>query len=282
MPYTALVTGSTKGIGRATAMQLAQLGWTVIIHSSNETDCQMAAAGIRQSTKNPNVDYAVCDLSLMADVARWADHILERFPDLTVLINNAGTIRFSRTLTSEGFETLWAVNFLSRFLLTQKLLPHFKEHAPSRIIDVSGASHRHGEIHFDDLTLEVDFTMNTANAQAKLANVLHTYALARRVEGLGVYVNTLHPGAVRSSLLDQVDNPPWYIRYLYKLISRMFLTPDQGAAPVVYLASDSKTYNWNGRYLYTMKEKESAPKTYDTDLQERLWALASEQIAPYL
>lgn len=197
-----LITGSTDGIGKETALQLAQLGATVIVHGRSTERCQATRDDIRQATGNPNVDCVVADLSSQRQVRQMAADIIVRYDRLHVLINNAGVILLKRQLTEDGLETTFAVNHLAPFLLTLLLLDLLKKSAPARIITVSSTVHYDEQIKFDNLQGERDYYGLGAYKVSKLGNVLFTFELAERLKGTGVTANCLHPGVVATKLLD--------------------------------------------------------------------------------
>lgn len=268
---TCLVTGSTLGIGKATAMQLARKGWHVVIHGRRESECQKVRDEIIKKTGNKNLEYVVADFSLMRDVERMAEDVKKRFPELKVLVNNAGTFSMERVITKEGIEFTWAVNYLSRFLLVSRLLDLLKKNAPSRIVDVAGAYHANGEIHFSDINLEKDYSFQKANSQAKLANVLFTYKLAHKLKGTNVTVNCLHPGFVNTGSILQAPGVSGFSKLMYKLMSIFSKSPEQGAETSVYLASSPEAEGVSGKYFIDRKETKSAPQTYDKKLQDKVW-----------
>jgi len=279
---TCLITGSTSGIGKATAIQLAQKGWHVVIHGRKEPECQKVKDEIIKETGNKNVDYVVADLSLMKEVDRMAAEIRRRFPDLKVLVNNAGTFSMERTITKEGVELTWAVNYLSRFLLVNRLLDLLKKNAPARIVDVAGAYHAKGEIHFEDINLEKGYSFQTANSQSKLANILFTYRLNQKLGGTGVSANCLHPGFVNTGSILRVPGVSGFSRLMYKAMSIFSKSPEKGAATSVYLASSPEAAGASGKYFIDKKEAKSAPKTYDKTLQGKLWNFSVETIRKVL
>ncbi len=180
-----LITGSTDGIGKETALQLAQLGATVIVHGRSAERCQAACDDIRQATGNPNVDFVVADLSSQRQVRQMAAEVLARTDRLHVLINNAGVIVLKRQLTVDGLETTFAVNHLAPFLLTNLLLDRLKSSAPARIINVSSTVHYDAPLKFDNLQSEKNYNGINAYKQSKLGNVLFTFELAERLKGIG-------------------------------------------------------------------------------------------------
>ena len=191
-----LITGSTDGIGKETALQLAQRGATVIVHGRSVDRCQAACDDIRRATGNSNVDFVVADLSSQRQVRRMAAEIQERTDRLHVLINNAGVIVLTRQVTEDGLEATFAVNHLAPFLLTHLLLDRLKASAPARIINVSSTVHYDAQIKLDNLQSEKNYNGINAYKLSKLGNVLFTFELADRLEGLDVTANCLHPGVV--------------------------------------------------------------------------------------
>lgn len=278
MNNTALVTGACSGIGKATAGALARLGWKVVIHGRTETACRETMKEIQLQNPAANLDLIVADLSEMNQVERMAAEVNARFPELKVLINNAGTFSKARALTSEGLELTWAVNYLSRFLLTNSLLDLLRKNAPSRIVDISGAYHSKGVIHFNDLSLHHNYSMAAANNQSKLANVLFTYKLARMLEGSGVTINTLHPGAVNTGTVLKSPGFSGFSKWMYRMVSPFFNTPEQGAKTSVYLASSPEVENVSGRYFVHCQERRSSDASYDVALQEKLWEESEKMV----
>lgn len=278
MKNTALITGACSGIGKATATALARLGWNIIIHGRTEAACQATMKDILQDHPEADLDFVVADLSQMIQVKQLAETVKLRFPNLNVLINNAGTFSNTRILTSEGMELTWAVNYLSRFLLTNLLLELLRKNAPARIVDISGAYHKKGAIHFDDIQLEHNYSMSNANNQSKLANVLFTYKLSKMLEGSGVTINTLHPGAVNTGSVLKAPGFSGFSKWIYRLVSPFFITPEQGAATSVYLASAPEAAGISGRYYVDCRAVKSSPESYDSTLQNRLWKTSEEML----
>src|SRR5664279_2763985 len=193
---TVLVTGGTGGIGKATALGLAALGARVGIVGRDHVRAQAAAADIAAASGNPAVDSIAADMSSQAEVRRLASEVLDAYPRLDVLVNNVGGYWASRHVTADGLEHTFAVNHLAAFLLTNLLLDRLKASAPARVVTVSSAAHSTGTIDFDDLQGERGYSERKAYPQSKLASVMFTYELARRLEGTGVTATVLHPGIV--------------------------------------------------------------------------------------
>jgi NAD(P)-dependent dehydrogenase (short-subunit alcohol dehydrogenase family) len=195
-----LITGATSGIGKATAMGLANMGASVVMVGRDRDRGEAALADIKEKSANASVDLMLADVSSQEQIRRLADDFKEAYPRLDVLINNAGVIRSERITTADGLETTFAVNHLAYSLLTNLLLDVLKASAPSRIVNVASGEQRNGTIDFDDLQGEKGYKGAKAYSQSKLATVLFTYELARRLEGTGVTANCLHPGVVGTNL----------------------------------------------------------------------------------
>ena len=266
-----LVTGATAGIGVPTARVLAERGAHVVIVGRNPAKTEATAAQIKQQTGNNDVDYLVADLSVMAEVRRLAADVLRRYDRLDVLINNAGAIYLSRQLSADGIEMTFALNHLSYFLLTNLLLDRLKASAPARIVNVSSGAHRYGPINFDDMQGEKRFNGQMIYGQSKLANILFTYELARRLAGSGVTANALHPGFVATDFAKNNG----VIGRLFRVVTRPFsLNSDQGAQTTIYLASAPEVEGVTGKYFVKCKEERSSPASYDEAAARRLWELS--------
>ncbi len=197
---TVLITGATSGIGKATAMGLANMGASVVMVGRDRGRGEAAVAEIKERSGNASVDLMLADVSSQREIRRLADGFGEAYPRLDVLVNNAGVFRSERITTADGIEATFAVNHLAYFLLTNLLLERLKASAPSRIVNVASADHSNATIDFDDLQGEKGYRGAKAYSRSKLANVLFTYELARRLRGTGVTVNCLHPGVVGTNL----------------------------------------------------------------------------------
>jgi NAD(P)-dependent dehydrogenase (short-subunit alcohol dehydrogenase family) len=258
-----LVTGSTDGIGKETARQLAQLGATVIVHGRSADRCEAARDDIRQATGNPNVDFVTADLSSQRQVRQMAIDVIARYDRLHVLINNAGVILLQRQLSEDGIEMSFAVNHLAPFLLTHLLLDRLKQNAPARIVNVSSTVHYDAPLRFDNLQGERKYNGVEAYKIAKLGNVLFTYELVDRLTGSGVTVNCLHPGVVATKLLDAGWG--W----------SSGLTSAQGAVLSVYLATSPEVDGVTGKYYESTSAGGASPKASDVKLRRQLWDISA-------
>ena len=264
-----VVTGANAGIGRATALGLAQYGATVIMVCRNQERGAAAQAEIRSQSDNDKVDLLIADLSVQADIRRLAARIDQRYSRLDVLINNAGIIPQQRRETADHLEMQFAVNHLAYFLLTLLLLDKLKASAPARIVNVASQVHANGTIDFTDLQAERSYQPSHIYNNTKLANVLFTYELARRLAGSGVTVNCLHPGVVATNLLNDFMGVPRERR------DRGIAT-QEGAQTSLYLATSPEVEGVSGRYFVNSEAVRSAAVSYDEALAARLWQVSAE------
>jgi len=274
-----LVTGATSGIGQVTAQELARRGAHVIIVGRSPERCAKTIDQIRAATGATSVESCVANLSSLAEVRRLAGHIREHSPRLDVLVNNAGAMFWRRTESVDGIEMTLALNHLSYFLLTNLLLPLLEQSAPARIVNVASDAHKGVSINFDDLQGKQRYSGWKAYQHSKLANILFTYELARRIAGTGVTANALHPGFVRTNFL-QVFNDAragWLIRTVADLIA---ISPEQGARTSIYLASSPAVEGILGRYFVKEKPAVSSAKSRDRAAAQRLWKLSEEMTGP--
>lgn len=261
---TVLVTGSTDGIGKATAMELASRGAKVLMHGRNSEKGRAVLEEIRRRTGNDNLEFFKADFSSQREVQRLAAEVKESQDRLHVLINNAGTFSSQRRLTEDGLEMTFAVNHLAPFLLTHELLGLLEKSAPSRIVTVASVAHWNAKVDWNNLQGERRYDGFQAYALSKLGNILFTYALASQLQGQGTRVtaNCLHPGVTRTKLLNAGfgDYPG--------------ATPEEGAKTSVYLASSPDVENVNGLFFENRRPARSSPQSYDRELQERFWQIS--------
>ena len=269
-----LATGATLGIGKASALGLARMGAQVVIVGRDEARTRETAAWIASEAKNPRIDFLVADLSSQAEVRRLADTFNGKYPKLNVLLNNAGAVFTRRETTVDGIERTWALDHLAEFLLTQLLLDRLLASAPARIVNVASGAHTAGKINFDDLQGEKKYSGIAAYSQAKLANIMFTYALARRLAGKDVTANCLHPGVVATGF---GHNTPGLVKTLVSLARPFLITPEKGAATSIYLASSPDVANVSGQYFAKCKPIASSKPSGDVAAQERLWAISEKQ-----
>jgi retinol dehydrogenase 14 len=272
---TVLVTGGTAGIGRATALGLAAMGAHVAITGRDHGRTEGAAGEIR-AAGGGQVDGFVADLSAQSEVRRLAEEVLQSLSRIDVLINNVGGYWNTRHVTADGLERTFAVNHLAPFLLTNLLLDRLKHSAPARVITVSSHAHADGQIDFDDLQGERSYSGARAYNQSKLANVLFTYELARKLQGTSVTANALHPGVVSTSF--GAEDPSGVQRLFVPFMRPFMKTPAQGAATSIHLASTPDLQQVTGGYFATSKAKKSSPRSYDQAIAARLWQVSADLV----
>lgn len=270
---TALVTGATKGIGFATARQLASQGAHVLVHARNNASGQQALNKLRTMVKDGKFDLVVADVSTMAGTRQLAETVLQMAQRLDILVNNVGAMYSDLTYTKDGIETTFAVNHLSIFLLTNLLLERIKASAPARIITIASEVHRKATMNLDDPNLASNYSVTGALAQSKLANILFTRALAKRIEGSGVEAYSVHPGHVKTSFTRDLRG--WF-KIFVAIIRVRFLSPDEGAKTGAYLASAPALKNANGGYFDNCEPKTPSDEACNDDAAERLWTLSEK------
>jgi NAD(P)-dependent dehydrogenase (short-subunit alcohol dehydrogenase family) len=260
---TILVTGSTDGIGKATAQELLLRGHRVIIHGRDREKGHRVLEELTRTTGHNASDLFIADLSSQKAIRRLADELITAHSRLDVLINNAGTYQPERRITGEGVEMTFAVNYLAPFLLSHYLIDLLQESAPSRVVNVASSAHRDvSRIDWENLQGERGYDPWYAYALSKVAVVTFTYRLARLLKGRGVMVYCLHPGVINTNLL-QTAFP-----------GMQGASPEKGATTSVFLATSPAVGEKTGLYYEEMQQVRSEPLTYDTDVQDRLWMVA--------
>ncbi len=268
-----MVTGATSGIGKVTARELLRMGATVVMVGRSQERCFKTAEKFRKETGSETVDYLVADLSSQAEIRRLADDYLGRYDRLDVLVNNAGGFFMKRQESVDGIEMTLALNHLNYFLLTDLLLEIIQASAPARIINVSSNGHHGANIDFDDLQGERSYSGWRAYAQSKLANVLHAYELARRLDAAQVTVNALHPGFVSTRLARNNGLVFQLVMPLMRIIAR---SPEEGARNSVYLATSPDVEGITGKYFVDGQAVPSSAASYDEDTARKLWQVSLE------
>ncbi len=261
-----LITGSTDGIGKQTAIDLAEKGASVIVHGRNRNKAAEAADEVARKSGNKNIDSVSADLASFNDIHNMADELHAKYHHLDVLINNAGVFMNQRKLSEEGIEMTLAVNHLAFFLLTGLVLDLVKNSEYARIINVASMAHA-SHIDFDNLQGEKHFEGYDAYSRSKLCNILFTYKLARMVRDTPVTVNCLHPGVIRTKLL----KAGWGMGGS---------GTEKGAETIVYLASSAEVQDVSGKYFANRKMIGSAGVSYDIAVQNKLWT-ATEQLCRF-
>jgi len=268
-----IVTGAASGIGAMTAQALAQQGAAVILVDRDSEKGATTANQIKQQTDSPAVEFMWADLSVQKEIRRLVQQFRNRYQRLDVLVNNAGAFFRRRQETADGIEMTFALNYLAYFLLTNLLLDTIRASAPARIINVSSRSHARAQINFDDLHSRSSYRGLRAYAQSKLAIVLFTYELARRLEGTGVTVNTLHPGVVATSF---ATNNRGVVSLSMRLFRSALISPEQGAQTSIYLATSPEVEGVTGKYFVKQKAVPSSQASQDTATAGRLWQMSAK------
>jgi NAD(P)-dependent dehydrogenase (short-subunit alcohol dehydrogenase family) len=262
-----LITGSTDGIGKQTALELAEMGASVIVHGRDPERTRNAAAEIMESAGNPSIDFIVADFSSLQEVKKLSDQLHEKCDQLDVLINNAGVYIRQKEYSKDGFEMTFAVNHLAHFLLTHLVMDLIKNAKGSRIINVASMAHAH-EMDFDNLQAEKFFDGYTAYSLSKLCNILFTNELAHRLDGTGVTVNCLHPGVIKTKLL----------RVGWGMGGSSL---ESGSKTSVYLASSSDVEKVTGEFFANSRPATSTQISHDIDVQQKLWQMSERLVNPF-
>jgi NAD(P)-dependent dehydrogenase (short-subunit alcohol dehydrogenase family) len=269
-PRTVLVTGATNGIGRAAALELARRGAHVVAvgRDPDRTRAVVDAIG----AEGGSAEARVADLSSQAEVRRLAEEVGADHERLDVLLNNAGAIFRERDVTVDGIERTFALNHLAYFLLTNLLLDRLSASAPARVVNVASRAQERGRLDFDDLQNERDWSMMRAYGDSKLANVMFTAALARRIDGTGVTTYSMHPGFVGTGF---AANNGGLLRLGMKLVRPFIRSPERGADTAVWLCEAAGIEKHSGGYFVDRRRVDPVARARDTDAQERLWEVSA-------
>ncbi len=262
-----LVTGATNGIGRVAAAELARAGAAVVIVGRSPEKTRAVAGQIEQET-GAKVDTLLADLSVQAEVRQLADAFQQRYDRLHVLVNNAGALFMRRETSRDGFEMTFALNHLAYFLLTHLLLDVLKASAPARIVNVASMAHFGGRLDLPGVANPRSYSSWKAYSQSKLANIVFTYELARRLEGSGVTANALHPGFVATNF--GVSNGGLF-KPFFRLFQVMAISPEQGAQTILHLAASPEVEGMTGQYFDKCRPVRSSPASYDRETARKLW-----------
>ena len=260
-----IVTGANSGIGKETAKALAKLGAAVVMVCRDRERGRLALGEVKKASRNENVELMLCDLSSQKSIREFASEFKKGHARLECLVNNAGILFRNRSETEDGLEATFAVNHLGYFLLTNLLLDLMRESAPARVVSVASEAHKYGAINFDDLQNEKNYRSLAAYSNSKLANVLFTYELARRLGASQVTANCLHPGVIATNLFRALPKP---IGALFKLVT---LSPEKGARTSVYLASSAEVEGVTGKYFVKKSATRTSAASYNEDTARRLW-----------
>ena len=276
---TVVVTGGNSGIGLETAAALTAMGARVLLTARNADRGRAAVAEIADRTPGARVQLVVFDLADLSSVRRGAAEILEQAPRLDVLVNNAGVVLSERRVTVDGYEATFATNHLGPFLLTNLVLDRLRASAPARVVNVASTAHNSARkgIPFDELQSEGRYRGMRVYGQSKLANILFTNELARRLEGTGVTANSLHPGTVRTGYGADGD-ARGLLAVGLKVSGPFFLSPAKGARTSVYLASSAEVDGVSGQYFVKCKPRTPRSWARDPEAAQRLWRVSEELV----
>lgn len=267
-----MVTGATSGIGEATALGLAHQRATVVVVGRNPQKGADTVDKIKSKTGNSSVKFMHADLSSQKDIRRLAEQFKSSYQRLDVLVNNAGGKFLSRQETVDGYEMTFALNHLAYFLLTNLLIEPLKVSGKSRIINVSSGAHSGcSKINFDDLQFKKGYIGKKAYEHSKLANVLFTYELARRLKGTRITVNAVHPGGVITNFCKNNGWVSWAKHVTAHLLARNLVGPTEGAKTSLYLATSPDVEGVSGKYFSNLKAVYSSSASYDENAAKRLW-----------
>ena len=264
-----LITGATEGVGKETAIQLAQKGFTIIMLVRNKAKAEQTKADITTRTSGAKVDYFIADLTSFKQVNAAAKLINEKYNRIDVLINNAGLMYPERKITEDGFELCFEVNHLSHFLLTHLLLDKLKASEQGRIINLSSEGHRMAKFDPGNFNAEKGYGSVGQYAFTKLCNLYFTYSLAEKLKGTNITVNAVHPGVVRSGFGS--DHDKGWLRPIFAISRFFMISNEQGAATSVYLASDPLLGKITGKYFKKSKETASSKLSHNEQNQQVLW-----------
>ncbi len=241
-----MVTGANSGIGKATALGLARMGARVVMVCRDTVKGEEALGDIASKSGNEDVELMIADLGSQASIRKLVENFKQKHNRLDVLINNAVIVPGKRTLTEDGIEAQFGVNHLGSFLLTNLLLDVLKACAPSRIVNVASKVHQGAAMNFDDLESEKNYGLMKTYGRSKLANVLFTYELARRLKGTGVTANCLHPGVVRTRIMRDM---PGFLQPAVRVAGMLMLSPTKGAETSLYVATSEEVDGVTGEYF---------------------------------
>ena len=270
---TAIVTGANSGMGMATVRALSDMGAKVIMLCRSEKRGTEALEKL-SSEKYRDLELILCDLGNYDSIRAFANIVRRGYDHIDILVNNAGFISLDRQETGEGLERQFGINHIGHFLLTMSLLDLMGE--GGRIVNVASGAHKTGKIHFDDINLTKGFNVIKAYSQSKLANVLFTRELARRVKDRGITVNCCHPGAVATNI--GIDRDTGFGKTVTRLLKPFFQTPEQGARTAIFLVSDDSVSDVTGEYFYKCRIAKSSKRSKDMELAKKLFEFSEELV----
>ena len=278
---TCLITGATDGIGKEAAIELAKKGCNLILIGRSKEKGEKVVEQIRKvAESHVDIDYFTADLMLMKEVSRVADEVSRKYPRIDILLNNVGALFTFRGVTEEGFERTFALNHLGYFLMTKKLLPLVEKSDYKRIVNVSSSAHYGIDFEFDNINGEKKYTGFDTYKKSKLANVMFTYELAKRIEGTGITANCLHPGFV-STNFGKNNSFLWrnFIRVAMWLIA---INVKDGAKTSIHLACSDEVKDITGKFFANCEVKKGSSKAKNEEHNQKLWELSEDFVKPFL
>lgn len=261
---TVLITGATSGIGKASAIELARMGATIVFNTRDDARGESTKREIIRSSNNNNVEVLFCDLASIKSIRSFCKQFIKQYDNLHVLMNNAAIWDFHRRISKDGIENIFATNYIAPFLMTDLLLDLLKKSAPSRIINLTSGLHS-GTINFDDIEFKKGFKGLKAYKQSKLGIILYTRLLAEKLKDTGITVNCTSPGMTKTNLARDAGR---FSRGFFKLVSK---PPLKGAETPIYLATSPEVENISGEYFVNKTIKRSSGESYDMALAKKLW-----------
>lgn len=271
-----IVTGSNSGIGKVTALEIAKMGATVIMVSRDRNKGEKALEEVRNLSGNKDVELMLCDFASQKSIRKFAEEFKSKYQKLHILVNNAGLILTEKTITEDGIESTFAINHIGYFLLTELLLDVIRESTPARIVNVSSDAHKTGHIDFDDINFErKKYSSIGAYCNSKLANILFTRELAKRLKGTKITVNCLHPGVISSNF---GSNTSGILGFLVKIAKPFFTTVEKGAETQIYLATSPQVDDVTGEYFSKKKVAYTTSEANNEGIAKKLWDVSNEMI----
>jgi retinol dehydrogenase-14 len=274
---TVLITGATSGIGLEASAKLAGMGAELVLVGRDRMRGEAAVAAVKRRSGSTAVALMRCDFSSLTQIRALAADVVASHPKLHILVNNAGSVSARRVVTEDGIEWTFSVNHLGPFLLTNLLLDLLRRSAPARVVTVASAAHRQGDMPFDDLQFESGrYGIMRAYARSKLANVLFTAELARRLAGTGVTANCLHPGAVATNIW---SHAPWYTQPLLAVAKIFMISAERGADTIVYLAASPEVEGLTGGYYERNRRVLPSAIAQDETIAKKLWERSATSVS---
>lgn len=273
----AVVTGANSGMGLSTTIGLAKENIHVVMACRNQQRGEEALRLAKEKSGVSHIELLLCDLEDFDSISHFVEQFTNKWDVLDVLVNNAGVVSLKRKVTKEGYEAQLGVNHLGHFLLTLLLLDSLKAAQKARIVNVSSGAHKWGRIHFEDMNLEANYSVMKGYGQSKLANILFTKELAKRLSHTDITVNALHPGAVSTNL--GINRSTGFGKSVYKVLNPFFQSPDKGAETALYLAKSAEVDDVTGGYFYKQKPARVSKRAKDPYLAQLLWEWSEEELS---